>query len=121
MSKDPVVFTLMNQILEILPEEAGFHMAVMATGRSDYPNQINNILCCPGFFKGTLDCLATYINDEMKMGAAYAIAYCIEEDHLQPEYIILSVFESKFVENVAAAVVKAARESKAARMRSQFE
>ena len=121
MAKDPVVFTLANQILEILPEEAGPHVTVMATGRSDYPNQINNILCFPGFFKGTLDCLATHINEEMKMAAAYAIAYCIEEDHLQPENIISSVFESKFVENVAAAVVKAARESKAARMRSQFE
>ncbi len=121
MAKDPVVFNLANQISAVLPEEAGPHVTVMATGRSDYPNQINNILCFPGFFKGTLDCLATHINEEMKMAAAYAIAYCIEEDHLQPEYIILSVFESKFVENVAAAVVKAARESKAARMRSQFE
>ena len=96
-------------------------MTVMATGRSDCPNQISNILCFPGFFKGTLDCLAAHINEEIKIAAAYAIAYCIEEDHLQPEYIILSVFESKFVENVAAAVVKAARESKVARMRSQFE
>ena len=121
MAKDQVVFTLANQILEILPEEAGPHLTVMAKGRSDYPNQINNILCFPMFFKGTLDCLATQINEKMKMAAAYAIAYCIEEDHLQPEYIILNMFESKFVENVAAAVVKAARESKAARMRSQFE
>ena len=85
-------------------------MTIMATGRSDYPNQINNILCFPWFFKGTLDCLATHINEEMKMAAAYAIAYCIEEDHLQPENIISSVFESKFVENVAATVVKAAKE-----------
>ena len=81
MAKDPVVFTLANQILEILPEEAGPHVTVMATGRSDYPNQINNILCLPGFFKGVLDCLATHINEEMKMAAAYAVAYCIEEDH----------------------------------------
>jgi malic enzyme len=57
----------------------------MATGRSDYPNQINNILCFPRFFKGTLGCLATDIYEEMKMAAAYAIAYCIEEDHLQPK------------------------------------
>ena len=96
-------------------------MTVMATGRSDYPNQINNILCFSGFFMGTLDCLATHINEEMKVAAAYAIAYCIEEDHWQPENIISSVFESKFVENVTAAVVKAARESKAERRRSQFE
>jgi malate dehydrogenase (oxaloacetate-decarboxylating) len=96
-------------------------MTVMVTGKSDYPNQINNILCLCGFFKGTLDCLATNINEEMKMAAAYAISYCIEEDHLRPEKIISSVFESKFVENVTAAVVKAARESKAERRRSQFE
>jgi malate dehydrogenase (oxaloacetate-decarboxylating) len=123
MSKDPVVFALANPIPEILPEEAGPHVAVMATGRSDYPNQINNVLCFPGLFKGALECLATHINEEMKMAAAYAIADCIEEDHLQPEYIIPSVFDAKVVENVAAAVVNAARKSKAARRRSrsQFE
>ena len=123
MAKDSVVFALANPIPEILPEEAGPHVAVMATGRSDYPNQINNVLCFPGLFKGALDCLATHINEEMKMAAAYAIADCIEEDHLQPEYIIPSVFDAKVVENVAAAVVNAARESKAARRRSrsQFE
>ena len=82
MAKDPVDFTLANQILEISPEEIGPHVTVMATGRSNYPNQINNILCFPRFFKGTLDCLAADINEEMKMAAAYAIAYCIEEDHL---------------------------------------
>lgn len=123
MSKDPVVFALANPIPEILPEEAGPHVAVMATGRSDYPNQINNVLCFPGLFKGALDCLATHINEEMKMAAAYAIADCIEEEHLQPEYIIPSVFDAKVVENVAASVINAARESKAARRRrrSQFE
>ena len=77
MAKDPVVFTLANQILEILPEEAGPHVTVMATGRSDYPNQINKILCFSGFFKGSLDCLATHMNEEIKMATAYAIAYCI--------------------------------------------
>ena len=77
MTQDPVVFTLANQILEILPEEAGPHVTVMATGRSDYPNQINNILCFPGFFKGSLDCLATHMNEQIKMATAYAIAYCI--------------------------------------------
>ena len=109
MAKDPVVFTLANQILEILPEEAGPHVTIIATGRSDYPNRINNVLCFPGLFKGALDCLATHINEEMKMAAAYAIAYCIEEDHLQTKHIILSGFESKFVENVATTVVRAAR------------
>jgi malate dehydrogenase (oxaloacetate-decarboxylating) len=123
MAKDPVVFALANPIPEILPEEAGPHVTVIATGRSDYPNQINNVLCFPGLFKGALDCLATHINEEMKMAAAYAIADCIEEDHLQPEYIIPSLFDAKVVGNVAAAVVKAARKSKAARRRSrsQFE
>jgi malate dehydrogenase (oxaloacetate-decarboxylating) len=81
MAKDPVVFTVANQILKISPEEAGPHLTVMATGRSDYPNQINNILCFPGFFKGTLDCLATQINEEIKMADPYVIEYCIEEDH----------------------------------------
>ncbi|MDA8561220.1 hypothetical protein N9L33_05395 [Nitrospinae bacterium] len=78
MAKDPVVFTLANQIMKILPEEAGPHVTVMETDRSDYPNQINNILCFPRFFKGVLDCLATHINEEMKMAAAYAIANSIE-------------------------------------------
>jgi malate dehydrogenase (oxaloacetate-decarboxylating) len=82
MAKDPVVLTFANQILKILPEEAGPYVTVMETGRSDYPNQINNTLCFSRFFKGTLECLATHINEEMKMAAAYAIAYCIEEDHL---------------------------------------
>jgi malate dehydrogenase (oxaloacetate-decarboxylating) len=77
MSKDPVVFTLANQILKISPEEAGPHVTVMATGRSAYPNQINNVLCFPRFFKGTLDYLAKHIDEEMKMVAAYAMAYCI--------------------------------------------
>ena len=123
MAKDPVVFALANPVPEILPEEAGPHVAVMATGRSDYPNQINNVLCFPGLFKGALDCMATHINEEMKMAAAYAIANCIEEEHLQPEYIIPSVFDAKVVENVSAAVIAAARETKAARnrSRSQFE
>jgi malate dehydrogenase (oxaloacetate-decarboxylating) len=74
MTKDPVIFALANPIPEILPEEAGPHVAVIATGRSDYSNQINNVLCFSGFFKGALDCLATNINEEMKMAAAYAIA-----------------------------------------------
>jgi len=102
-----------------LPEEAGPHVAVMATGRSDYPNQINNVLCFPGLFKGALDCMATHINEEMKMAAAHAIADCIAHDHLQPEYIIPSVFDTKVVENVSAAVIKAARETNVARNRGR--
>jgi malate dehydrogenase (oxaloacetate-decarboxylating) len=123
MAKDPVDFALANPIPEILPEEAWPHVTVIATVRSNYSNQINNVLCFPGLFKGALDCLAKHINEEMKMAAAHAIADCIEEDHLQTEYIIPSVFDAKVVENVAAAVVKAARGSKTARRRSrsQFE
>ena len=119
MAKDPIVFALANPIPEILPEEAAPHVTVMATGRSDYPNQINNVLCFPGLFKGALNCLATHINEEMKMAAAYAIAGCIAEDHLQPEYIIPSVFDAKVVENVSAAVIKAARETGVARVRGR--
>ena len=119
MAKDPVVYAMANPIPEILPEEAGPHVAVMATGRSDYPNQINNVLCFPGLFKGALDCLATHINEEMKMAAAHAIADCIAQDHLQPEYIIPSVFDTKVVENVSAAVIKAARETNVARGRGR--
>jgi malate dehydrogenase (oxaloacetate-decarboxylating) len=118
-----VVFALANPIPKILLEEAGSHVKIIAIDRSDYPNQINNILCFPGLFKGALDCMATHINEEMKIAASYAIADCIEEDHLQPEYIIPSVFDAEVVKNVAAAVVKAARESKVAGSisRSQFE
>jgi malate dehydrogenase (oxaloacetate-decarboxylating) len=121
MAEDPVVFALANPVPEILPEEAGPHVAVMATGRSDYPNQINNVLCFPGLFKGALDCLATHINEEMKMAAAHAIANCIAEEHLQPEYVIPSVFDSKVVENVSVAVIKAARETGVARSRGRDE
>ena len=119
MAKDPVVYAMANPIPEILPEEAGPHVAIMATGRSDYPNQINNVLCFPGLFKGALDCLATHINEEMKLAAANAIEDCIAQDHLQPEYIIPSVFDTKVVENVSAAVVKAARETNVARGRGR--
>jgi malate dehydrogenase (oxaloacetate-decarboxylating) len=75
MAKEPVVFNLANQILKILTEEGGPHVTVMAKSRSDYPNQINNILCFSGFLKSTVDCLAAYINKEMKMAAAYAILF----------------------------------------------
>jgi malate dehydrogenase (oxaloacetate-decarboxylating) len=121
MAKDPVVFALANPVPEILPEEAGPHVAVMATGRSDYPNQINNVLCFPGLFKGALDCLATHINEEMKVAAAHAIANCIAEEHLQPEYVIPSVFDSKVVEKVSTAVIKAARDTNVARARGRSE
>ena len=80
----------------------------MATGRSDYPNQINNVLCFPGIFRGALDCHATDINEEMKLAAAYAIASVISDSELNEDYIIPGVFNPKVVELVAKAVVKAA-------------
>jgi len=108
MNKDPIVFAMANPIPEIMPEEALPHVAVMATGRSDYPNQINNVLCFPGLFRGALDCLATEINEEMKMAAAVAIAGCIDETQLYPDYIIPSVFDTNVASSVAKAVIKAA-------------
>ncbi|MEC7640913.1 MAG: malic enzyme-like NAD(P)-binding protein [Nitrospinota bacterium] len=111
MGKDAVVFAMANPIPEIMPEEAAPYVAVMATGRSDYSNQINNVLCFPGMFRGALDCLASGINEEMKIAAAHAIASCIPDEHLQPEYIIPSAFNQDVVKNVSKAVTQAARET----------
>jgi Malic enzyme len=94
MGKDAIVFAMANPTPEIMPEEAAPHVAIMATGRSDYPNQINNVLCFPGIFRGALDCLAKGINEDMKMAAARAIADCVPKEHLQPEYIIPSALTS---------------------------
>ena len=119
MGKDAIVFALANPVPEIMPEEAAPHVAVMATGRSDYPNQINNVLCFPGIFRGALDCLAKGINEEMKMAAAQAIADCIPDEHLQPEYIIPSAFNQDVVKNVSEAVTQAARDTGLARKRGR--
>ena len=115
MADDPVVFAMANPTPEIMPEEAYPHVAVMATGRSDYPNQINNVLCFPGIFKGALACRARDINEEMKMAAARAIASTIEDQNMTPDYIIPSVFDKRVVERVDDAVQQAARESGVAR------
>lgn len=115
MNVDPIVFAMANPTPEIMPEVAREHVAVMATGRSDYPNQINNLLAFPGIFRGALDCLATDINDEMKLAAAFAIADIIEAESLSADYIVPSVFNKKVVEAVAAAVIDAARKTKVAR------
>ncbi len=104
MARDPIVFAMANPDPEIRPEVANPHVAIMATGRSDYPNQINNVLCFPGLFKGALDCRATAITDEMKMAAARAIAQTIDEDTLTAEYIVPSVFDQRVVEEVSQAV-----------------
>lgn len=108
MASDPVVFAMSNPDPEIRPEEAEPHVAVMATGRSDYPNQINNVLCFPGFFRGLLDCRASGVNNEMKRVAAQAIANVILDANLQPDYIIPSVFDKRVSPAVAAAVLDAA-------------
>ena len=115
MAKDPIVFAMANPDPEILPEVAQPHVAVMATGRSDYPNQINNVLCFPGIFRGAIDSRSSIINEEMKMAAAQAIAHSIEEDHLAPDYIIPSVFDPTVVPAVSEAVQQAAIDSGVAR------
>ncbi len=115
MHHDPIVFAMANPDPEITPEEAGDRVAVMATGRSDYPNQINNVLAFPGIFRGALDAGATEVNEEMKVAAAEAIASCVPEDELSPNNIIPSVFDPHVVERVAAAVQEAAEASGAVR------
>lgn len=118
MNKDPIIFAMANPNPEIKPELALPHVAIMATGRSDYPNQINNLLAFPGIFRGALDCQAYDINSEMQMAAAYAIASIITPAELTPQYIIPSVFNTEVVNNVAMAVIKAAHETHMIRKRS---
>jgi len=115
MKPDPIVFAMANPEPEIRPELAYPHVTVMATGRSDYPNQINNVLCFPGIFKGALACRASDINDEMKLDAARAIAETIEPQSLTPDYIVPSVFDRRVVERVSEAVQEAATRTGVAR------
>jgi len=118
MAKDPIVFAMANPVPEIMPEDAAGHVAVMATGRSDYPNQINNVLCFPGIFRGALNCRARQINGAMKLAAANAIAETITDAELHPDYIIPSVFDRRVGEAVAARVEEAAYASGVARRES---
>jgi len=118
MAQDPIVFAMANPEPEIMPEVAYPHVAVMATGRSDYPNQINNVLCFPGLFKGALDCRATDITDEMKIAAAEAIANTIDDRSLTADYIIPSVFDKEVVTRVSEAVSQTARDMGVARKRT---
>ena len=111
MNKDSIVFAMANPTPEIEPDLIEGIARVIATGRSDYHNQVNNVLCFPGLFRGALDIGATIINDEMKMAAAYAIANVIEEDHLSEDYIIPSAFNEKVHKDVASAVANAAVKS----------
>jgi malate dehydrogenase (oxaloacetate-decarboxylating) len=115
MADDPIIFAMANPIPEIMPEEALPHARIMATGRSDYPNQINNVLCFPGIFKGALRCRATGISEGMKVAAARAIADLIPEDKLCETYIIPSAFDEGVAEAVADAVERVAREEGLAR------
>jgi malate dehydrogenase (oxaloacetate-decarboxylating) len=109
MNRDAMVFAMANPNPEVSPEEAAPHVRIMATGRSDYPNQINNVLCFPGIFRGALDVRAPDITEEMKMAAARAIAAIVEDDELREDYIIPSVFNRDVAPAVAAAVAEQAR------------
>jgi len=115
MAPDSIVFAMANPTPEILPEEIADHVAVIATGRSDYPNQINNVLAFPGIFRGALDVRATTITERMEVAAGHAIAAAISADELAADYIIPSVFNRDIVPAVAAAVARAAEEDGVAR------
>jgi malate dehydrogenase (oxaloacetate-decarboxylating) len=115
MGRDPIVFAMANPTPEIMPDVAAPYVAVMATGRSDFPNQVNNLLSFPGIFRGALDCRASRITDRMKLAAANAIAGIITPDELGPEYVIPSVFDPRVVDAVAKAVMAAAAEDGVAR------
>ncbi|AHD06706.1 NAD-dependent malic enzyme [Paenibacillus larvae subsp. larvae] len=117
MAKDPIVFAMANPTPEISPDDAEPYVRVMATGRSDYPNQINNVLCFPGIFRGVLDCRASRINEQMKLAAARAIASVVSDDELNEFYIIPSVFNRNVVKKVKEAVIAAAYETGVARRR----
>lgn len=117
MAKDPIIFAMANPVPEIMPElakEAGAR--VVGTGRSDFPNQINNVLAFPGIFRGALDVRARDINDEMKIAAAYALAGLISEEELNEDYIIPLPFDKRVGKAVAEAVAEAARRTKVARI-----
>ena len=117
MAKDPIVLAMSNPVPEIMPDlakEAG--AAVVGTGRSDFPNQINNVLAFPGIFRGALDVRASDINEEMKIMAAQAIASLVSDDELNPDYIIPKAFDERVGKTVAEFVAKAARESGVARI-----
>ncbi|MFJ5965231.1 MULTISPECIES: malic enzyme-like NAD(P)-binding protein [unclassified Bacillus (in: firmicutes)] len=118
MAKDPVIFAMANPNPEIMPEDA--HAAgasVVGTGRSDFPNQVNNVLAFPGIFRGALDVRATHINEEMKIAAVEAIASLVSDEELTAEYVIPAPFDARVAPAVAKAVAKAAMETGVARMK----
>lgn len=117
MLPNPMVFAMANPAPEIFPEDAKKGgAAVVGTGRSDYPNQINNVLAFPGIFRGALDVRASDINEEMKVAAARAIAACVSDEELSADYIMPMAFDRKVIQSVAKAVAKAAKESHVARL-----
>lgn len=117
MAKDAIIFACANPTPEIFPEDAKAGGAkVVATGRSDYPNQVNNVLAFPGIFRGALDCRASDINDEMKIAAAKALAGLISDEELNADYILPKAFDPRVKDAVAKAVEEAARESGVARI-----
>lgn len=116
MNADPIIFACANPIPEIFPEEAKeAGAAIVSTGRSDFPNQVNNVLAFPGIFRGALDVRAKDINDEMKIAAAYAISSLVSDKELNPEYILPEAFDKRVKDAVAMAVKEAAIKSKVAR------
>ncbi len=119
MSSDAIVFALSNPDPEIWPEEVPDNVRVMATGRTDYPNQVNNSLCFPGLFRGVLDVRASRINDEMKVAAAVAIAGVIPDSHISEDFIIPSVFDKNVAKRVARGVARVAQETGVARRRQR--
>ncbi|MBA4495279.1 NADP-dependent malic enzyme [Paenactinomyces guangxiensis] len=117
MNSDPIIFAMANPVPEIMPEEAFAAGAkVVGTGRSDYPNQVNNVLAFPGIFRGALDVRARGINEQMKIAAAYAIADLIEERELRPDYVIPAPFNPRVAPRVAAEVARVAMETGEARI-----
>ena len=117
MAKDPIIFACANPTPEIFPDEAkAAGAAVISTGRSDFPNQVNNVLCFPGIFRGALDVRASDINDKMKVAAAYAIAGLVSDEELTADYILPAAFDSRVKDAVAEGVRKAAVESGVARI-----
>jgi malate dehydrogenase (oxaloacetate-decarboxylating) len=115
MNEDAIVFAMANPNPEVLPEDAEPHVRIMATGRSDYPNQINNVLCFPGIFRGALDAGAPAITEEMKLAAAHGIAEVVTEEDLSEDYVIPSVFNRDVAPAVAEAVVDEAKRAGIAR------
>jgi malate dehydrogenase (oxaloacetate-decarboxylating) len=115
MADQPIIFAMANPTPEIMPETVEDITAVIATGRSDYPNQINNVLCFPGIFRGALDCRATIINEEMKLAAAKAIASIVTDEERNRHYIIPSVFNKDVVKAVRKKVIQAALKTHVAR------